>query len=131
MWRVMAGLMLLVVAMLPARADDYSRIALSIELMELCKTDAAQCELVAGLVKDNILLSYELGARSGDGWKQELSQLLAVPGYHCIERVTPEQMRQAISNSYGKIKVAATGAHMMVFNALGIAAAANCEPVGA
>ena len=131
MWQVLAGLVVLVVMAWPVRGEDYSRIALSIELMELCKNDGPQCELVAGLVKDNIIFSYKLGSALSDDWQSSLSQLLAVPGFHCIDSVTPAQMRQAINDGYGKIGVAATGAHMMLFNALGAAAAYNCEPEGA
>lgn len=129
MWQVLVGLVMLVVVAMPVRAEDYSRIALSIELMELCKNDGPQCELVAGLVKDNIIFSYQLGTALGEDWQSSLSQLLAVPGFHCIDTVTPAQMRKAINEGYGEIDVATTGAHMMLFNALGMAALENCAPL--
>lgn len=127
MFKVMAVVLLLMVAV-PVKADDYSRLALSVELMELCKTQPAQCELLAQLAKDNILFSFRLGT-ADDNWQHRFAELVAVPHFSCVEAVTPAQLREAINQQYANLNSASLGAGIMIFNALGVAAVENCPPL--
>lgn len=110
----------------PVAADTgLAKISRSVELMELCQKDEAQCELLASLAKDNILFSYQLGV-ANDDWKRQLTRLISVDRFSCIEDVTPAQLRIAVNRYYGRLATAKIGADMMLFNALSDAAAQNC-----
>lgn len=129
MFKVVALMIALVFVAMPVKSEDHAALSASVELMNLCKNDAMQCELVVQLAKDNILFAYKLGSAAGDKWQRDLAALMAVSSYSCIEAVTPGQLRSVINEMYGSLDAASNGAGTMLFNSLAVAAADNCAPI--